>query len=54
MAPSSEGSNLNVSVDVNSETENPYAFCEHSLLYCKLPDIVFPRVWQGVMLTSFQ
>lgn len=35
------GPNLNVSAGVNSGTENPYAFCVHSLPYCKLPDIVF-------------
>lgn len=32
--------NLNVSAGVNSGTENPYALCVCSLLYCRLPDFV--------------
>lgn len=44
VAPS-VGSNLNVSASVNSGTENPYAFCVCSLLYCKLPAIVLSCVW---------
>lgn len=43
VAPS-VGPNLNVSAGVKSGTENPYAFCVYSLLYCKLPDIVLPCV----------
>lgn len=46
VAPS-QGPNLNVSAGVSSGTENPYAFCVQSLLYCTLADIVWSCTWQG-------